>query len=91
MAVKRWMILRNAFKTRTMFSTQGEASKSLDRLTLRYRSEEFYMVEVEYEESEKERKESERQLSLKLKDGPEGKKTNLGVQGAGCCGDPVSD
>ena len=91
MAVKRWLILRNAFKTGTIFSTQRAASKSLDDLTLRYRSEEFYMVEVDYEESEKEREESKKQLSPAFKGGPEDKKANMGVPGDGCCGDPGSD
>ena len=60
------MILRNAFQTGTRFSSESEASRALNQLTLRYRREEFYTVEVEYEESEVEQAAREAQYSLSL-------------------------
>ena len=44
------MVLRNAYKTGTMFLNEGDASKAMDTLMLRYRTEAYFLVEVEYEE-----------------------------------------
>ena len=49
---RKWMILRNAYKTGTVFYTEDARDKALDDLVLRYRYDKFFVVEIENEKAE---------------------------------------